>query len=264
MHAFFRLLIAGALVASGCQAPEAQRAAASPSPSPSPPSGELGAAIALGERIVRETGVHAKGYVGNELSCASCHIDAGRRANAAPFTGVYAGYPQYRARSGEVTTLEDRVNECFERSMNGKPLPRDSREMRALIAYMAWTSHGVPVGRPEGLGIAKIASERAPDAARGKVAYAASCATCHGADGQGVGSFPPLWGESSFNVGAGMARLDTAAAFIKWNMPKGREGTLSNEEAYDIAAYVLSHPRPDFAGKRYDWPKGGKPSDAAY
>jgi thiosulfate dehydrogenase len=254
-----------ALVLAGCQAPEA-RQAAEPSPTALPsPTGELGEAVLLGERIVQETGIHAKAYVGNKLSCTSCHIDAGRKDNAAPFTGVYASYPQYRARSGEVTTLEDRVNECFQRSMNGKPLPRDSREMKALIAYMAWASTGVPVGTsPEGLGIDKIKAERKPDAEKGKAAYATSCAACHGVDGQGVGPFPPLWGDQSFNIGAGMARLNTAAAFIKWNMPKGREGTLSNEEAYDIAAYVLSHPRPDFADKAKDWPKGGKPADTPY
>lgn len=249
-------------VLAGCQAPEA-RPAAEPSPVSLPsPSGELGVALLLGERLVKETGVHAKAYVGNKLHCTGCHIDAGRKDNAAPFTGVYASYPQSRARRGEVTTLEDRVNECFQRSTDGKPLPRDSREMKALIAYMAWTSSGVPVGTlPERLGLDKIKANRKPDAEKGKASYAASCAAGHGVDGQGVGPFAPLRGGESFDIAAGMARLNTVAAFIKRNMPKGREGTLSNEEAYDIAAYVLSHPRPDFADKAKDWPNGGKPAD---
>lgn len=266
MRKLLRWVAVGAVLATGCKAPE-PKAAAEPTPSaaPSVPAGELGEAVRLGEHLVRETGAYAKPYVGNGLSCASCHLDVGRRANSAPFTGVYAVYPQYRARSGEVATLEDRVNECFQRSMNGKPLPYDSKEMRALIAYMAWTSQGVPVGGPaKGLGIAKIQASRKPDLEKGRVAYAANCAACHGQQGEGAGAFPPLWGARSFNVAAGMARLNTAAAFIKWNMPQGREGTLSNDEAYDIAAFVLSHPRPDYPAKAHDWPKGGKPADAPY
>lgn len=231
---------------------------------PAMPSGPLGEAVTLGHKIVTETGTYAKPYVGNALSCTNCHIDAGRTPKAAPFTGVHAAYPQYRARSASVTTLQDRVNECFERSINGKPLPEDSPEMRAVLAYLAWTSEGVPVGQAKGLGIPKIKSVRKPDVEAGRKAYEASCVACHQADGQGVGPFPPLWGPKSFNIAAGMARLDTAAAFIKWNMPKGQGGSLPNEAAYDIAAYVLSHPRPDFARKHLDWPKGGKPKDAPY
>lgn len=75
---------------------------------------------------------------------------------------------------------------------------------------------------------------------------------------------PALGGERTFNLGAGMARLDTAAAFIRRNMPMRQPGTLTDQEAYDIADYFIHLPRPDFARKHRDWPKGGKPPDARY
>lgn len=228
------------------------------------PAGELGRTIRYGEQIVSETSVYAKGHVGNGLSCENCHLDIGRRANAAPFVGVYAAYPQYQARSAQVVTLEDRINDCFLRSMNGKPLKSDSHEMRALVSYMAWLSTGVPVGsRVVGHGLPKLEALSA-DRARGAKVYASNCAACHGLTGQGQASFPPLWGPRSFNIGAGMARLDTLASFIEANMPLGRPGTLGHQQAYDVAAFVLGHPRPDFKAKVHDWPKGHKPKDTPY
>lgn len=229
------------------------------------PNDERGAAIRYGRELVLHTGTLAKPYVGNGLSCTNCHLNAGQTQFAAPFVGVYARFPQYRARSGKVDTLEDRINDCFQRSLNGKPLPRNSREMTALVSYMAWLSEGVPVGNTvEGQGFRKLTPVKAPSKARGAQVYAQNCAACHGLDGQGVASFPPLWGARSFNIAAGMGRIHTAAAFIKANMPLGRGGTLSDEEAYDVAAFVLGHKRPDFAAKIKDWPKGQKPADSPY
>ncbi|MBO9540749.1 c-type cytochrome [bacterium] len=229
------------------------------------PSDVRGETIRYGQRIVTQTGVFAKPYVGNALSCTNCHLEAGRKPKAAPYVGVYASFPQYRARSGKVDRIEDRINDCFQRSLNGKALPYESREMTALVAYMAWLSEGVPTGmKVEGQGFSRISPSAPPDAKRGSQVYGTSCAQCHGPDGQGTAAFPPLWGERSFNIGAGMARLDTAAAFIKWNMPLGQGGTLSDQQAYDVAAYLLSQPRPDFGPKVHDWPKGGKPKDSPY
>jgi thiosulfate dehydrogenase len=255
------------LLLASCR-PEAKPPASIPF---SPPSEEAlprdarGEEIRHGMQLVRATRKHLPEHVGNALSCTSCHLEAGRKPKAAPFVGVYAAFPQYRARSARVDTLEDRINDCFQRSLNGKPLSKDSRDMRAMVTYMAWLSEGVPVGeQPEGKGIPRITSSRKPDPEAGKRLYAASCAACHGQNGEGMGAFPPLWGPQSFNIAAGMARLNTAAAFIKWNMPLGKGGSLSNEEAYDLAAHLLSHPRPDYAAKHLDWPEGGKPEDAPY
>lgn len=236
------------------------------------PGGPLGDAVRVGLSIVNATPQNARSYVGNALNCASCHLNGGTVAGAAPFVGLTGVFPEYVARSGKVETLADRINDCFMRSMNGKPLPQDGAEMTALLAYIAWLSQGVPTGASvQGRGFVDLPpTVRAPDPARGKSLYAAQCAACHGPEGAGLvgagGAYamPPLWGPKSFNDGAGMARIGIAAAFVKAKMPLGRPGTLADVDAYDLAAFFTREPRPDFAGKAKDWPKGDKPVDARY
>lgn len=210
-------------------------------------------------------------HVGDALNCTNCHIAGGTRAKAAPWVGVTTRYPKYRKRSGKVDDLPERINGCFERSMNGTALDPESSDMASIVAYMTWLSDGVEDGTAlDDIGMPRITPPAEPDRERGEALFQAKCAACHQADGQGlVGPddqtlFPPLWGERSYNVGAGMARLNTAAAFIRWNMPQGQEGTLTDQEAYDIAAYFIFQDRPDFAKKGGDWPEGGKPEDARY
>lgn len=242
----------------------------SPPAADSMPKGPMGDAVRLGEDIVTHTRQRLKGYVGAGLNCVSCHPNGGRTANAIPFVGLWGVYPAYRSRNARVDTLSERINGCMQRSMNGKPLPLDSEEMIAMLSYIAWLSQGVPAGAEvEGRGLRPVKAPAAPNAGRGKAVYAKQCVACHGADGggtkgaDGVYLFPPLWGPKSFNVGAGMARLDTAAAFFRAEMPFGHPG-LSDQDAYDVALYVTTQPRPDFPGKIHDWPKGGRPSDARY
>jgi thiosulfate dehydrogenase len=162
-------------------------------------------------------------------------------------------------------SLADRINECFERSMNGRPLPPDSSKLQAVVAYIEWLSQNLPHGSTvPWRGLTRIHASRPPDPVNGKKLFAVKCAFCHGGDGQGTMAAPPLWGPHSYNIAAGMARVSVAAAFIKANMPRGWGWMLTDDEAFDVAAYVNSQPRPDFVGKEHDWPKGGKPSDAPY
>jgi thiosulfate dehydrogenase len=229
------------------------------------PPGELGVAVKAGRADMNETTTRLKPYVGAGLNCASCHIGAGTHPDAAPFVGTFGLFPNYSKRSGQIETLENRLNDCFERSENGKPLAVDSVAMKDMVAYIAWLSKDVPVGmKVKGHGIAPIQAPDKPDRQRGESVYNTSCVVCHGAQGAGGAMAPPLWGARSFNVAAGMARLNTMSAFIKHNMPLGKPESLSAQEAYDVASFVLAHPRPDFPAKTHDWPKGGKPSDAAY
>ena len=88
----------------------------------------------------------AKRFAGNNLACQNCHLRAGTQPYAMPLTGVWGQFPQYRGREGAVDILEERINGCMERSMNGRALPLGSREMKAFSSYMRWLSTGVPAG----------------------------------------------------------------------------------------------------------------------
>lgn len=223
------------------------------------------ASVRRGRALLRDTGDSIPDHVGNAMKCVSCHPNDGTLANASPWVGVYARFPQYRPRAGAVLTIEDRINGCFRRSMNGTPLDPASRDMRDMVAYFSFLSRGYAVGSGlEGRGLPKL-EPLTPDTTRGRALYTGICFACHGTDGQGTGdSVPPLWGPKSFNIGAGMARLYTAASFIRFNMPQNNRGILTNQQAFDVAAFVLSHSRPDFPGKEKDWPNGDPPPDVAY
>lgn len=218
-----------------------------------------------------------KRFAGNNLACQSCHLQAGTLPYAMPLIGIWGQFPQYRPREGVVDTLEDRINGCMERSLNGRALPLGSHEMRAFSAFMKWLSTGVPDGaRLVGAGTLQIKEPgRAADPARGGQIYAQVCAACHGPDGlgqraeTGVGyQFPPLWGPDSFNDGAGMSRLLTVAAYAMHNMPIGTAfdaPVLSDEAAYDVAAYLISRGRPRKSDLEMDFPIPlQKPVDTPY
>lgn len=227
------------------------------------PDGVLGASIRRGRALLNATRDSLPQHVGNELRCTSCHLTDGRQANAIPWVGVYARFPQYRSRNDDVNVLADRINDCFQRSMNGTALPADGQAMKDMIAYMAFLSRGYAVGSDvEGQGLPDLAPLPG-DTARGAQVFASTCVACHGADGQGTPAAPALWGPESYNIGAGMSRLRTAASFIKHNMPFGNPN-LTDQQAFDVAAYVNAQPRPDYPGKENDWPKGNPPPDVAY
>lgn len=236
------------------------------------PDGPDKAAIMLGRRIALDTPRYAPGHVpGGAMSCTNCHLGGGTKPNASPWYGLTGVTPAYRARSGAVESLAQRINECFVRSENGTPLKYDSPGMVALLAYMTFLSKGVESGQfgpGRGMGALSAIGRLVPDRERGKSIYMTQCAACHGANGGGIQrdgryAVPPLWGDASYNIGAGMARLGPAAAFIKHNMPLGN-ARLTEQEAIDVAAFVTQQTRPDFAGKARDWPLGGKPDDARY
>ncbi|OZI57912.1 c-type cytochrome [Bordetella genomosp. 1] len=235
--------------------------------------------IRLGQRLLNDTRRLLPGHTGAAMNCNSCHIQQGKKPLGAPYINSFNAFPQYNPRADRVVTLADRINGCFQRSMNGKPLPRDGIEMQAMIAYMKWLAQDVPSGAQVQIKNAwPIDTKLKPDSTRGATLYAKQCAACHGAGGEGkrdgAGNvvFPPLWGDESFNIGAGLARTFKAAAFIRNNMPMavntgghwGEGGVLSDQDAVDIAEYFTHMPRPDFPGKERDWPKGNKPADARY
>jgi thiosulfate dehydrogenase len=222
------------------------------------------ASVRRGRALLRSTRDSLPDHVGASLSCFNCHVAEGTQRDAMPLVGSYARFPKYRGRSGKVDIIEDRVNDCFERSMNGKALSPTGKDMHDIVAYLAFLSKGFPVGVDmQGQGLPKLATLKG-DTTKGQAVFASTCAVCHGVDGHGTAVAPPLWGPKSFNIGAGMSRGNTAAAFIHHLMPRDRPGILTPQQAYDVATYVTSRPRPDFAGKENDWPRGGAPPDVAY
>jgi thiosulfate dehydrogenase len=282
--------------AAGLAGRAVRTAATASAPAPDPyaalpdperlPDDAFGRLVRRGRELIAETprligpevGDPAMRYAGNNLACQNCHLRGAIKRNGLPLAGVWGLYPEYTAREGTVSTLEDRINGCMERSMNGRPLPPDGPEMRAMLAYVRFVSAGEPVGRDwPGRGAPALPlPARAADPERGAGVYAGQCAACHGADGQGqrrgaAGDaqgylVPPLWGPDSYNTGAGMGRVITAARFLHANMPPGataEEPGLSVDDAFDVAAFVNARPRPTRVGQEADFPdRWRKPVDA--
>ena len=252
------------------------------------PTDAAGMQIRAGRDLVTATYAHigpqvadaAKRYAGNNLACTNCHLNAGIKKFGLPLFGLFEDFPQYSARSGAEISIEDRINSCMTRSMNGRALPNDAPEMQAVVAYIKFLSTGVAPGQTlPGLGSGNMPDlDRAADPARGRAIYDRACLACHGAAGAGIPRstadlslgymMPPLWGADSFNGGAGMARLSVMANFVHFNMPHGTDyldPRLTADEAWDVAAYVLSQPRPQKAGLEKDFPDLlAKPLDAPY
>jgi thiosulfate dehydrogenase len=226
--------------------------------------------IRYGRELVARTSIYLgpKGKVkniSNGMNCQNCHLKAGTVPFGNNYGAVASKYPVFRNRSGTVEGFEKRVNDCIERSLNGQKLDPDSREMQAIVAYLKWVGKDVKRGEfPKGFGLLELPLlDRAADPGKGKIVYDTYCSQCHGQNGEGVRAengleyiYPPLYGENSYNTGAGLYRLSRFAAFVKSNMPYGvtfENPLLTDEEAWDVAAYVNSMPRPE-KDLSSDWP----------
>lgn len=218
------------------------------------PKDEFGKAVQLGKDIFTHTDVYASQFVGtnSNLRCSSCHLDAGRLADSAPLWGAYVSYPTYRSKNKHVNTYAERMQGCFKFSMNGKAPPLGDPVLVALESYSYWLATGAKIDpKIKGRGYPKLPKPALPqDYARGQKVYEQYCALCHGVDGAGQVSennqpnFPALWGDKSFNWGAGMSSIKNAAGFIKANMPLGLGNTLTVQQAWDVATFMDSHERP--------------------
>jgi thiosulfate dehydrogenase len=288
--------LAGLGLIIGISAGGAQQRRSTPLPSdlawtpPDPgalPRDEPGNLVRQGRDIFTATYAHigpdvadaALRFAGNDLSCQSCHLQAGTKRYGLPVYGLAKDFPQYSARAGAVITLAERINSCMTRSMNGRPLPDGSPQRAALVAYLTFLSSGLPPGRNPDYGAGRMAElDRAADPSRGEPLFRQKCVLCHGEQGQGLlrtdhvpalgYMVPPLWGTASFNSGAGMSRLITLANYLHDNMPHGTDyenPQLTAEEAWDIAAFVLAQPRPRLSSEAADFPDLlDKPVDTPY
>lgn len=246
------------------------------------PAGEKGSAILYGQALVSQTARYLgpKGSVRamtNGMNCQNCHLQAGTKPFGNNYSFTAASYPKFRARSNSTETLNKRISDCFERSLNGTAPDSGSKEMTAIKAYIEWLGSEVqPKEKPDGSGIKKLAFlSRPADPEKGGKIYQQQCRSCHGANGEGAKAadditytFPPLWGPQSYNDAAGLFRLTRFAGYVKYNMPFGvdyNSTRLSDEEAWDVAAFVNSQPRPhkdqsadwqDIKQKPIDFPFG--------
>lgn len=230
------------------------------------PNDSLGAAVRRGLAIMMHTPDSLPRYAPGKIACTNCHLDGGRNPDASPLTGTHARFPKFMERTGAVIGLADRVNYCFTRSLAGSMLPPGSREMQDILAYIAWLSRGVPVGAnlPGAQGMPKMPDGIVGDTTRGADVFATTCIACHGQSGSGNPGIPAVWGPKSYSIGASMGREERAASFIWHNMPLGKPRSLTHQQAFDVAAYINSRPRPDSPGKEDDWPIGGAPKDVPY
>jgi thiosulfate dehydrogenase len=233
---------------------------------PHSPEGDL---IRYGRLLISNTsdffGPNGKiAHNANGMNCQNCHLDAGTKPWGNNYGGVASTYPKFRDRRGSIENVFQRVDDCFRRSLNGEGLDSNSHEMQAIVAYMKWLGQNVIKGKkPNGSGIQISFLDRAADTTKGKIVYERKCTKCHGINGEGMlkpGAltylYPPLWGKNSYNTGAGLYRLSRFAGYVKDNMPLGSNyklTQLTDEEAWDVAAYVNAKPRPEKYFKQ-DWP----------
>jgi thiosulfate dehydrogenase len=261
-----------------------------PARDPLPADPKLAELVKRGYDIFTHTPENAPRLVGNTMSCRNCHLNAGQKEAAVPLVGVAAAYPEYNKRVARLFSLEDRITACFMRSLNsanrkpkagvlrhenGEPYPgTGDPEVLAVAAYLTWISEGYPLhGKLRWRGKNHIAEENLIpveqlDPLQGKALFEEKCIACHGADGQGVdiGEFRagPLWGKNSWNEGASAARVHDLAGLFRWSMPYLNPGSLTDEEAQLIAAYINSHDRPGFPGTTSDYLEQKVPDDAVY
>jgi len=266
----------------GCSSPTVKNNSWHAPDTSSIPHSSEGTLIRYGRELIANTSLYLgpKGKIAtisNGMNCQNCHLDAGTRPWGNNYSAVFSTYPKFRDRSGSVESIYKRINDCIQRSLDGQPLDTTSREMQAIYAYIKWLGRDVPKGaRPPGVGISDIpCSDRAADTLKGGQVYTTKCARCHGPQGAGMPYpdschyiYPPLWGPNSYNTGAGLFRLSRLAGYVKDNMPYGSDHNapqLTDAEAWDVAAYINSRPRPqktfpadwpDISRKPFDHPFG--------
>jgi thiosulfate dehydrogenase len=230
----------------------------------------LKASVSYGKELI----AHTSKYLGpngtvlkmsNGMNCQNCHLDAGTKVWGNNYGSVASLYPKFRARSGAIENIYKRVNDCFQRSLNGMALDTNGKEIQAIKAYISFIGSNVEKGKKaKGSGFKDLAYlDRAANPDNGKSVYIAKCQSCHQDNGQGVFNsdkseytYPALWGEHSFNDGAGLYRISNFAKYVKYNMPQGanyQNPMLSDEEAWDVAAFVVSRNRPHISVPK-DWP----------
>lgn len=233
------------------------------------PRGSAGDMIRYGKLLITHTSIYfgprgTIAHLSNGMNCQNCHLAAGTRLFANNFAGFTSSYPKLSGRNGKVETASERISECFERSLSGTAPDTSKREIKSILAYMKWIGRDVKKGQHLfGGGTEKLSFMNGPaDPVKGKAVFMIKCQNCHGRNGEGSLTqdgksyiYPPLWGEHSYNDGAGMYRVINLAGFVKNNMPFGasyQTPQLTDQEAWNVAAFINSQPRPH-RDQHNDW-----------
>jgi thiosulfate dehydrogenase len=272
----------GPLIAASMSMKAAWQIPANPLTDKTLDKSKLSEEIRRGFKLFTNTPGEAPRFAPGGMSCTNCHMNGGQRERSMPLVDVAGMFPEYNRRSGRLYSLGDRITDCFLRSENatGGQLAADqlptpsSSEVLAISAYLTWLARGAEVGKnPSWRGQNTIpASALIPveklDRAKGEAIYMDRCATCHGPDGQGVQIGDkiagPLWGDRSWNDGAGAARVYTLAGMIRYSMPYLDPGNITDEDAQHVAAFINSKPRPPYPFKERDYRVEKLPPDAVY
>jgi thiosulfate dehydrogenase len=241
---------------------------------------KLGEQIKWGYRIFIDTPHEAPKLTGGTVACINCHLNAGQRERALPLVGIAGMFPEYNNRAARLISLPDRIVDCFLRSENATGLGTDalpsntSKEVLAVTAYLTWLGRGHAVGASppwrnrNAIAADKLIPVARIDVPKGQALYEERCTSCHGLDGQGVQvgdkKAGPLWGDKSWNDGAGASRVYTLAGIIRYSMPYLSPGSLTDEEAQQVAAFITSKPRPPYPFKSHDYVGSKVPVDAVY
>jgi len=274
--------MAGPLIAASMSMKAAWEFPANPLTEKTLDDSKLSQEIRRGFKLFTNTPTEAPRFAPGGMSCTNCHMNAGQRERSMPLVDVAGMFPEYNRRSGRLYSLGDRITDCFLRSENATAgqiaadqLPNPSSpEVLAISAYLTWLARGAAVGKnPTWRGQNAIASSalipvEKLDTAKGEAIYMDRCVTCHGPDGQGVQIGDkiagPLWGDRSWNDGAGAARVYTLAGMIRYSMPYLDPGNITDEDAQHVAAFINSKPRPAFPFKERDYRVEKLPPDAVY
>src|SRR5712691_9606593 len=272
----------GPLIAASATMVAAWEFPKNPLVEPSLDKSPLSDEIRRGFRLFTNTPSEAPRLAPGRMSCSNCHMNGGQREKSLPLVGVTGMFPEYNRRAGRLFSLGDRITECFLRSenttggtLNPAELPTPtSSEVLAVSAYLTWLSHGSEVGKnpwwrgQNAIATATLIPVDKLDPRKGEAIYGDRCVTCHGTDGQGVEigdkKAGPLWGPGSWNDGAGASRVYTLAGIIRYAMPYLDPGSLSDEDAQQVAAFITAQPRPRYPFKDRDYSGGKIPVDAVY
>ncbi|MFM0515446.1 c-type cytochrome [Paraburkholderia sp. RL17-373-BIF-A] len=245
------------------------------------PTGEQGELIAYGMKILTYTSRYIGPYApekmhrysSNNLNCVNCHQAGssgmpGTKPFALPFVNVVNDYPKLDVKMMRIYTVEDRILQMC--GTGSVPFAKDSREMKAMVAYMTWLGSKAKRGMGmEGAGLEPISMPaRAASPQTGKTLFEQNCAACHASTGVGTRQpdfdqgggyvFPAIAGDDSYNDAGHMYMVPLLTRFVHANMPLGSSAAapiLSINDAFDISAYVNSElPRKHFASRTTLYP----------